>query len=64
MLGTIIDQRDLAIASVTFHLGAMMMGAHNTDMATLENWNGGIRTSGEISGKGTFKKAATCVRRR
>lgn len=62
MLGMTMDQRDLAMASVTFHLGATMMGAHSTDMATFENWNGGISTSGLMSGKGMFRKAVTCVR--
>ena len=37
MLGMIMDHRDLATASVIFDLGATMIGAHNTEIATLQN---------------------------
>ena len=59
-----IDQRDFAMASVSFHLGAMMIGAHSTDMATFENWKGGISTSGETSGNSMLGNAAIGVHRR
>lgn len=47
---------------VTFHLGAMMIGAHSTEMATLENWKGPVKTSGEMSGKAMFGSAAVACR--
>ena len=37
MLGMIMDHRDLATASVIFDRGAMMIGAHKTEIATLQN---------------------------
>ena len=58
MLGRIMVHFDCMTACVTFHLGAMMMGAQRTDIATLANWKGAVKTSGEMSGNAMLGNAA------
>ena len=58
MLGRMMVHFDCMTACVTFHRGAMMMGAHSTDIATLANWKGAVKTSGEMSGNAMLGSAA------
>ena len=53
-----MDHFDFATASVSFARGAMMIGAHRIEIATLQNWKGGISISGSISGNAILGNAA------